>query len=500
LTRTAFAALGLLVALLFAGSPRAGAVDLLANGGFEEGAAGWSLSAGSLDAVASPVHAGALSGQFTGSGQPTTHFAYQVVAVQPDEQYESSGWMAATGSGLTRVFLRVSWFDAGGQIVSQSDSEWLPQFDGGFYRLMAGALSPSAARSARVSAVVQSDSAFTVQLDDFDLAGPAPAHFTPTPNPTPAPTIAPTVPPPQVTPTPRPAPTRTPRPAPTRTPAPIATSAPASAPGELTEPLVFPSLVNGGFEELRADGSPYGWRKQGGEISDVDEPRTDGSRSLALSSQTSSTKWAYQTVSVVGGAYYQASVDTYGGEGTDAAFLRVSWYGSADGSGPALSSVDSIHSATAADGGFRRLATEALQAPAGAASAKLRLMLRPLSDQHAVAYFDSASFVLTESGAEEVALGTVRGRSRNVGASAPGRSAEVPETSPDAPGKPARVANVKPPATTGPVNASVAGGGHEGWAIALAIGVAVAAVAIAGTYELWQRRIARGGEGTLPHD
>jgi hypothetical protein len=115
---------------LFAGSPDAGAADLLANGGFEEGAAGWSLSAGSLDAVASPVHAGALSGQFTGSGQPTTHFAYQVVAVQPDEQYESSGWMAATGSGLTRVFLRVSWFDAGGQIVSQSDSEWLPKFDG----------------------------------------------------------------------------------------------------------------------------------------------------------------------------------------------------------------------------------------------------------------------------------------------------------------------------------------------------------------------------------
>ena len=92
---------------------------------------------------------------------------------------------------------------------------------------------------------------------------------------------------------------------------------------------------------MRNDGTPYGWHKQGGEITSAAEPRTDGSRSLALNSQTSSTKWAYQTVSVTGGAYYQASVDTYAGEGTDAAFLRVSWYGSADGSGPALGSEDS---------------------------------------------------------------------------------------------------------------------------------------------------------------
>ena len=497
MTRTAFAALGLIAALLVAGSPRAGAADLLANGGFEEGAAGWSLSAGYLEAVLSPVHTGALSGRFTGSGQPTTQFAYQLAAVQPDESYEASGWMAATGSALTRVFLRVSWFDAGGQLVSQSDSTWLPQFDEGFHRLSTGALlSPSAARAARVSAVVQSDSAFIVHLDDFDLAGPVPAPSTPTPHSTPAPTVTPTVSPPKTTPTPSPKP----RPVPSRTPAPTSGTPPASPPGEPIEPLVFPSLVNGSFEELRNDGTPYGWRKQGGEISNVREPRTDGSRSLALRSQTSSTKWAYQTVSVTGGAYYQASVDAYGGESTDAAFLRVSWYGSHDGSGPALSSVDSIHPATATDGAFRRLATEAVQAPAGAASAKLRLMLRPLSDQPAVAYFDAAAFLPAEPGAEEVVLGRARGGTGLVDAVAPGRSAEAPETPPVAPGTRARLANIKPAATPDPPNASAVGGGSEGWAIALAIGVAVAAVAIAGSYELWQRRITRNDEGTLPHD
>ena len=358
---------------------------MLTNGGFEEGAAGWSLSAGNLDAVHSPVYAGSLSGEFTGSGQPSTHFAYQLVAVQPDEQYEASGWMAAAGSALTRAFLRVSWFDAGGQLVSQSDSAWLPQFDGGFYRVSVGALSPSAARSARVSAVIQSDSAFTVHLDDFDLAGPVPAPPTSTPQPTPGPTITPSVSPPNVTPTPRPGPTQTPRPVPTRTPRPSSTPPPEAPPSAATEPLVFPSLVNGSFEELRADGTPYGWRKQGGEISSVGEPRTDGSRSLALSSQTSSTKWAYQTVTVAGGAHYQASVDAYAGEGTEAAFLRVSWYGSHDGSGPALSSVDSTDSATPADETFRRLATEAVQAPAGAASdARTRKTRRAGSIDYAI--------------------------------------------------------------------------------------------------------------------
>ena len=295
--RTTSVALALAIAFMLAGSTRAGAADLLTNGGFEEGPSGWSLSAGSLDAVHSPVFAGALSGQFTGSGQPTTHFAYQLVAIQPDENYEARGWMAAVGSALTRVFLRVSWFDAGGQLVSQSDSAWLPQFDGGFYGLTTGeVLSPSAARMARVSAVVQSDSAFTVHLDDFDLFGPAPVPATPIPPFTPAPTIPPSVAPPSVTPTPRPGPTQTPRPAPTRTPRSSSTPPPELPPSAATEPLVFASLVNGSFEDLRGDGTPYGWRKQGGEISSTGEPRTDGSRSLALSSQTSSTKWAYQTV------------------------------------------------------------------------------------------------------------------------------------------------------------------------------------------------------------
>lgn len=202
-------------------------------------------------------------------------------------------------------------------------------------------------------------------------------------------------------------------------------------------------------------------------------------------------------MTVAGGDYYRASAEAYAGEGAEAAFVRVSWYGSHDGSGPALSSVDSIHSATTTDGGFRRLATEAVQAPAGAASAKLRLMLRPLSDQPTIAYFDAASFSPAEPGAAEVVLAAARSLSGNADASVPGGAAEEPSSA--SPETRLRLANIKPVATPAPSSTSLAGGGNESWAIALAILVAVAAITVAGGYELWQRRI--GGEGgTLPDD
>jgi hypothetical protein len=128
-------------------------------------------------------------------------------------------------------------------------------------------------------------------------------------------------------------------------------------------------------------------------------------------------------------------------------------------------------------------------------------MLRPLSDQHTVAYFDSASFWPAEPGAGEVVLRPAQaGLSGNADASASGRSAEALEASPAAAGTRLRLANVKPAVTPDPSNAAAVGGGNESWAIVLAIGVAVAAIAIAGGYELWQRRIAWGGDDKLPDD
>jgi len=489
LIRVSASTFGLIAALLIAGWPRAGGSELLANGGFEAGISGWAVSAGTLDTVDSPVHAGALAARFSGSGQPTTQFAYQVVDIQSAQSYELSGWVSGSSSGLGRAFLRVSWFDQGGQLVSSEDSPWLSQPDGAFHPLTTGArTSPAAARQARVSVLVQADSAFSVHLDDFVFSGPAAIPPPVTTPPTPVVTSPPA--PPTATPLRTPAPV----PSPTRTPA-GATAGPTPAPA--VEPNVFSDLVNGGFEQLRPDGSPFGWRKQGGEMGTVTEPRTEGLRALALISGTSSTKWVYQTVNVSGGLHYEASVVVVAGSGSESAFLRLSWYASEDGSGQAISSVDSLEAASDGDGKFRMLTTGPVQAPPGAAGLKFRLMLRPVSDGAAAAYFDAAALRQTPAGTADVVTARAGAASAR-GSSAGGQQvaeaghAVIPGDATVGGATPIELANVKPVRAAADQPA-VSGQGRDDWAIVTALGIALVAIGLAGGYELWQRRI--GGSG-----
>jgi hypothetical protein len=186
----------------------------------------------------------------------------------------------------------------------------------------------------------------------------------------------------------------TPAPTPTATLPPGATEAPTATsptPTPAAEPRLFPALTNGSFEDVREDGTPYAWRKIGGEMAATDTAHVDGDLALQLVSRTSSTKWAYQVVTVEAGRTYDFAGFSAAGPGTDEAFLRVSWYSSTDGAGSMIASVDSpsTSSATAA---FQHLSTGAIAAPAEAHSAKLRLMLRPTSAALAVSYFDSLSF------------------------------------------------------------------------------------------------------------
>jgi hypothetical protein len=123
----------------------------------------------------------------------------------------------------------------------------------------------------------------------------------------------------------------------------------------------------------------------------TDTAHVDGDLAMQLVSRTSSTKWAYQVVTVEAGRTYDFAGFTAAGPGTDEAFLRVSWYASTDGAGSMIASEDSP-SASSATAAFQHLSTGAIEAPAEARSAKLRLMLRPASAALAVSYFDSLSF------------------------------------------------------------------------------------------------------------
>src|SRR2546422_6848287 len=299
------ASLVLLLAGVFLFPWQTSAAELLSNGGFESGTDGWGWTFGQLDTVASPGHGGGSAARLESSALQA-HEVYQFLDVQHDSAYEFSGWVLMNDADVQRVFLRVNWFDGEGSPVSATDSSWLTIPDAGYQRLSSGSVvSPSAARTARVEAWIQANGPFTVYLDDFSMAGAVQVPETATPAVTPAPTGPPVTPRPSANPTPRA--TRPPG-ADEETPPPE-----DAAP----DPTVFDQLVNGGFEELAQDGSPYGWRDIGADIASLEGASAEGSRALQVVSLTSSTKWAYQTVRVEGGSVYEGgayAMNTDGGE------------------------------------------------------------------------------------------------------------------------------------------------------------------------------------------
>jgi hypothetical protein len=242
--------------------------------------------------------------------------------------------------------------------------------------------------------MIMSSGPFTAFIDDASLsAQPA----TPSPA-TPAPTYVPG-------PTPGPSPASTPPPTSGTTPAPgPETPGPTVTPTQ--EPDVFSVLTNGGFEIARADGTAYGWHKIGGEAATTTAYRREGDRALEIVSQTPSTKWAFQTVLVMPGAWYEASAWARAEDPGSELLVRLSWYRSADGSGQAISSADSA--VVIGGEGFTRLSTGPAQAPPDALTVKLRLLFRPNSPSTSRAFFDAASLSDSAPGAAETAAAPTR--------------------------------------------------------------------------------------------
>ncbi|MYV73985.1 chitinase [Streptomyces sp. SID1046] len=106
LTAAALAVAGFLAA----GPPAAAAdADLVRNGGFEAGLAGWSCSGGSGTVVTTPVHGGSSALRATPAGQDNARCS-QTVTVAPDSTYTLGAWvqgayvyLGASGTGTTDV-------------------------------------------------------------------------------------------------------------------------------------------------------------------------------------------------------------------------------------------------------------------------------------------------------------------------------------------------------------------------------------------------------------
>lgn len=147
-------------------------------------------------------------------------------------------------------------------------------------------------------------------------------------------------------------------------------------------------LGNGGFEWLDGD-APTGWRHSG-RLAHTDSAY-GGRRALLLSPTARGTAWADRAVSVEGGQWYEASVVARVAFGAGEAALRVTWYPLRGGVGEQLGSVDG--SATSGEP-WAELSSGPVQAPVGARSARVRLLLRS-PDGRATAAFDNAAFVAT---------------------------------------------------------------------------------------------------------
>ncbi len=215
----------------------------------------------------------------------------------------------------------------------------------------------------------------------------------------------------------------------------------------------------------------------------TDEERIEGDLALAMSSDTSSTKWTYEAISVTPGSYYAAEAWAMNTAGSDTLLLRVSWYASDDANGSAIDSADSLSTVSGDSGGFRQLSTGPAQAPVNARSARVRLLLEPASAAPTRAFFDAVSFGEAAGPDSSDPNGVVHSASTSRSSAAQLSDGAVPSATADpreptvldARATPAILANVRPP-NEDPAPPGQSGGGSSTPWLALAIAVPAAAI------------------------
>ncbi len=373
--RFALPSIASFTAILFAallGAPSAQAYQHVANGGFEQGLAGWMYAPGApvaiVDAGETAPTEGSSSARIILDGSGVT-LRYRVAgALAPGPYTLSVAARSASPGATVSIMLQPdgagqAHFDVGS---GSATSEW---------RLVAGKLVLDAAAEATVAVRADGSAGTVVYIDDVRLDGAPPVTLPPT-------LVATTAPSPTVsankTMTPSAA-ALTPTPAPTGMPVRSADT-------------IAPTLRNSGFEGLDAAGMPLAWGKYGGVMSSDGRSRS-GSLAARLESATDSTKWLHQAVTVLPGAWYAFEAWVrHADPGVVSVFLRVSWYSTTDAGGTAIETVESTQRLTAPSPAYRYLTTDAIAAPSDARSARVRILLGPVSAGAASILVDDAAF------------------------------------------------------------------------------------------------------------
>jgi hypothetical protein len=426
--RASLAVAALLLAVVGGGlgtaSPASALLQLLQNPGFEAGTAGWSGNGLSTDGCAAASGSAALA--LTPAGGSALAQQQVEGAAAGAGPYTLTG-VARAGSGSPAGTARLRFIDPGGDILADQQVA-LPL--GGAYAPFEVAVAVAPAGSAGIVVRITVTGSGVACVDSLSLEGPAPATVTPSPLPTATPTTPPTA---TATAPAQATSTASPPPAATNTPAPAATPTAVSAAAQQAAFIPVETIANGGFELGLAP-----WQKFGGELALVASPANSGSAAASLASGTASTKWAYQVVRIAPGGVYDFSGHLLAGEGVAEAYLRISWYASADGGGRALGNSDSA-SRVAGAAPYTLLATGPVQAPASASSARVRVMLAPAGSAPAVLYFDDMAFGPSAEPSPATAV---------VAPATPEDDATEPEPAPPQAAAAAATATAQPPAAT----------------------------------------------------
>ncbi len=352
---------------LEAGVP-ASAHEYAPSGGFEDGDDGWA-SGGTADiSTASAPEVSPLEGAFAGRItliQGTFSLRRSMFAVPPGAYTVSIG--------ILRPAQKPQYLDVH---LENQPVQFQEQPGPGGWSIMSAAVTLTDFSNLKLVIGANGVSGDVFYLDALHVEGPDPATPPPTATASAADTLTPTITP---TGTRTSTPTRTATPTHTPTPPPAALSADGQ-------------IHNAGFEDEQ-DGELASWRRYGGAVSLTTSPVRSGAHAARFESASESTKWLYQPVSVEPGATYAFDAWVqHDDPAVRSAYLRVSWYETGDASGAALDAADSTSRLDAPSLEWRYLTTGAVTAPPQAHSARLRVMLAPVSDGHAVIYIDDASF------------------------------------------------------------------------------------------------------------
>ena len=331
-------------------------------------------------ALAGAVLAGAVlvwpGGLVSGQDRQPPCQASRTGPATPGAVYEASatlpGGLGATGATLTLVMLD----DALNVVGEPRATEVTVGVGGG--RGSVGVTAPPGASYYQAILRIRTATCSPDLFTGFQVSKTA----DPPPTPSPTPVVAtPVVP-------------RPPEPSPAESPV---SGPPEPNPGDgttATAPAapIGPALANGGFEAVAGDAF-VAWEKQGGTLG-TNGPASSGERGVLLVSTSSSTKWLYQAVTVEGGGWYEASVQARVVAGEGAAFVRIAWYASGDGSGRQLRTVSG---AAVTDRAWTAIGVGPVRAPGDARSAVVRLMFQPGSGGTAAVGFDDAWFGIAQA-------------------------------------------------------------------------------------------------------